>query len=61
MKWTPDLIIALILVVGCLLLIVFGIDGEVKSILTVAAGWAFGSQYQAQRQTASAKRTESKE
>jgi len=46
MKWTPDTIIALILVVGCILLIAFRIDSEVKSILTVAAGWLFGSQYQ---------------
>ena len=38
MKWTPDLIIALILIVGCLYLIAFHIDGEVKSILTMAAG-----------------------
>jgi len=45
MKWTPDTIIALILVVGCLALMGFGIDGEVKSILTVSAGWAFGTQY----------------
>ena len=49
MKWTPDFIIALILVVGSLALIFTGIDGEVKSILTLAAGWAFGSQYQARR------------
>lgn len=49
MKWTPDLIIALILVVGCFALIATGIDGEVKSILTLAAGWAFGSQYQMRR------------
>jgi len=49
MKWTPDLIIALILVLGCFALIGTGIDGEVKSILTLAAGWAFGSQYQARR------------
>jgi len=35
--------------VGCLALIATGIDGEVKSILTVAAGWAFGSQYQARK------------
>ena len=49
MKWTPDLIIALILVVGCFILIYTGIDGEVKSILTLAAGWAFGSQYQVRR------------
>ena len=45
MKWTPDLIIALVLVVGCLVLVFTGIDGEVKSILTVAAGWLFGSAY----------------
>lgn len=47
MKWTPDLIIALVIVVGCLILLGLRIDGEVKSILTIAAGWAFGSQYQA--------------
>jgi len=50
MKWTPDIIIALVLIVGCLVLIAFRIDGEVKSILTVASGWAFGSQYQARRE-----------
>jgi len=49
MKWTPDLVIAIILIVGCLGLIASGIDGEVKSILTLAAGWAFGSQYQERR------------
>jgi len=51
MKWTPDLIIALVLIVGCLALVFTGIDGEVKSILTLAAGWAFGSQFQARRIT----------
>jgi len=45
MKWTPDLIIAIILIVGCFVLICAGIDGEVKSILTMAAGWCFGSAY----------------
>ncbi len=45
MKWTPDKITALILVVGCLVLIFTGKDSEVKSILTVAAGWLFGSTY----------------
>lgn len=49
MKWTPDLIIALVLLVGCLGLLAAGIDGEVKSILTLAGGWAFGSQYQARK------------
>jgi len=50
MRWTPDLIIALVIIVGCFALIAFSIDSEVKSILTVAAGWAFGSQYQVRRQ-----------
>jgi len=49
MKWTPDLIIAIIIVVGCLLLLGLKIDGEVKSVLTMAAGWVFGSQYQTRR------------
>ena len=51
MKWTPDLFIALILVVGCFALLAFGIDSEVKSILLMAAGWTFGSQYQARKLT----------
>lgn len=49
MKWTPDLIIALVLIVSCVGLIAAGIDSEVKAILTIAAGWAFGSQYQARK------------
>ncbi len=49
MKWTPDLIIALALVVGSFVLLALGIDGEVKSIITMAAGWAFGSQYQVRK------------
>ncbi len=49
MKWTPDLIIALVLIVGCLGLVFTGIDGEVKSILTLAAGWTFGTQYSERR------------
>jgi len=49
MKWTPDLIIALVLVVGCFLLLGLGIDGEVKGIIAMASGWAFGSQYQVRK------------
>lgn len=45
MKWTPDKVTALILIVGCLALIFTGRDSEVKSILTVAAGWLFGASY----------------
>jgi len=49
MKLEWDMIIALVLVVGCLGLLFTGIDSEVKSILTVAAGWAFGSVYSKRR------------
>lgn len=45
-----DVIIALVLVCGALGLLFSGIDHEVKSILTVAAGWTFGRGYQARRQ-----------
>ena len=51
MKWTPDFIIAIILLLGCLALLFTGIDGEVKSILLMAAGWCFGSQYIARKGT----------
>lgn len=43
--WTPDTVIALVLILGSLVMMCLGIDGEVKSILTMAAGWAFGSSY----------------
>ncbi|GAH93266.1 unnamed protein product [marine sediment metagenome] len=43
MSWTPDKICAVILIVGCLLLVAFRIDGEVKSILTISAGYLFGT------------------
>ena len=46
MKWSPDKITAMVLIIGCLILIFTGKDSEVKSILTVAAGWLFGSTYQ---------------
>lgn len=45
MKWTPDKIIALVLVVGCLALMFCHIDGEVKSVILMAAGWVFGTSY----------------
>ena len=45
MKWTADKVTALVLLIGCLALCFTGIDGEVKSILTLAAGWLFGSSY----------------
>ena len=45
MKWTPDKIIAGILVAGCLVLIALRIDSEVKAILSMAAAWLFGTSY----------------
>lgn len=45
MKWTPDKITAMILVVGCFVLLFTGINGEVKSILAIAAGWLFGGAF----------------
>ena len=36
-----DLIIPLVLIVGSMILLVSGIDGEVKVILTMAAVWSF--------------------
>jgi len=50
MKWTPDQVVATIIVVGCIALIATGIDTQVKAILGVAAGWIFGGQYQLRRQ-----------
>ncbi len=40
-KKLVDLIIPGILIVGCFILLGCGIDGEVKVILTLAAGWTF--------------------
>lgn len=44
-----DLIIPLTLIIGALCLIAFGIDGEVKVILTLAAGWAFHASVRKER------------
>lgn len=49
MKWSPDKITALVLLVGCLILLFTGIDGEVKSILTLSAGYFFGVSYSERR------------
>jgi len=51
MKWAPDTVVALVLIVGAFCLIAFGVDGEVKSILTIAAGWIFGKGYLERRTT----------
>lgn len=40
-----DEVAALVIIIGCLVLIALHIDTEVKSILALAAGWAFGGGY----------------
>lgn len=57
MKWTPDTITAIVIVVGCLLLLFFKIDGEVRSILSLAAGWIFGGQFHVRQITKEVNKT----
>jgi len=42
-KWPPDKVTAVILLVGCFGLLFSGIDGEVKSILTIAGTYLFAT------------------
>lgn len=49
MKITFDQLIALVIIGVATGLYANGIDGEIKAILSVAAGWAFGSGYQLRR------------
>jgi len=46
MKFNLADITALVVVLACFTLIGLHIDGEVKSTLTIAVGWVFGSGYQ---------------
>ena len=36
-----DELLAIVIVIGCIVLIALHIDGEVKAILTMAATWVF--------------------
>lgn len=45
MKPPIDRVAALVLIIGCLILVGCGIDGEVKSILTMAGVYLFVSAY----------------
>jgi len=47
MTWTPQTVIALSIIACCMLLMVFKIDGEVKGVFCMAAGWTFNEQYHA--------------
>ena len=44
-----DFLIPVILILVCSYLLISGIDGEVKTILTLAAGWTFHSSVAAKR------------
>jgi len=46
-----DRLIALVLILTAALLLLLGVDSEVKTILIMAGGWAFGSTYQARKVT----------
>lgn len=52
MKIEFDQVICLVIILIAAIMMALGIDGEMKSILTVAAGWAFGSGYQARHKKA---------
>jgi len=45
MKWEPADVAAIVIIAGCIGLLACGINGEVKGILAVAGGWAFGKGY----------------
>lgn len=46
---TFDQFLALLLLCGCLALLFCGINGEVKAILALAAGWLFRASYNNRR------------
>ena len=45
MKIEFDQIIVLVVILACFILIITGIDGEVKSILAMGCGWLFKGVY----------------
>ena len=47
--WTPDLIIAAVVIVLCFLLRVLGINGEVWAVMGLAVAWVFGGQFEKRR------------
>lgn len=45
MHWTPEHIIVAGIIVICAMLLTFGIDGDVKSLLAACVGWVIHSGY----------------
>lgn len=44
--WHPGYVIAVIIIIGCFILIFSGVDGEVKSILALASGFIFRGMFE---------------
>ncbi len=51
MKWTPDAIGCLIIIVGGLALRFTGIDGEIWTLVIAAFGWLCKGQYEIRKTT----------
>jgi hypothetical protein len=43
--WTPDLVIAAFIIVICSILMILGINSEVKSVFGLSAAWVFASAF----------------
>lgn len=55
-KWSPQSIMAFVVIVACFVLIIMGIDGDVKGILGMAIGWLFKAGQETIKQKIEAKK-----
>lgn len=44
--WTPDIVIALVIIVLGFVMKFRGIDGEIWAMVLLAGGWVFGKRYE---------------
>lgn len=49
LMWTPDVIIAMVIIASCLALRFCGINSEVWALLLMATGWVFGGTWQTRK------------
>lgn len=47
--WTPDLVIAVIVICVCAALRFTGINGEVWAVMLLTVAWVFGGQFEKRR------------
>lgn len=45
MNWTADKVIALVVIIGCFVLMAIGVDSYTKQVLGIAVTWLLGSTY----------------